>query len=81
MYPVYVSKYNSKLEKQVILLMIQNKEEWNYTAVKKLTALLRGTTSKHNGDYYSLNCLYLFRTKKNLNHMLKSVEAKTFVML
>ena len=27
---------------------------------KKLSALLRGITSKHHGDFYSLNCLYSF---------------------
>ena len=27
-YPAYVSKHNSKCEKQVILLMIPNMEEW-----------------------------------------------------
>ena len=32
----YVSKHNSNREKQVILLMITNKEKlWNYLAVKK----------------------------------------------
>ena len=33
-YPAYVSKQNSKLEKQVIFLMIPNREGWNYLAVK-----------------------------------------------
>ena len=33
-YPVFVSKHNSKREKQVILLMIQDKEKWYYLAVK-----------------------------------------------
>ena len=34
-YPVYVSKINSKQEKQVILLMIPNKKGWHYLAVTK----------------------------------------------
>ena len=34
-YPAYVSKYNSNHEKQVILLIIWNREKWNYLAVKK----------------------------------------------
>ena len=29
----------------------------------KLPALLRGMTSKHNGDFYCLNCFYSFTTK------------------
>ena len=40
-YPAYVSKCNSSLEKQIILLMIPNGEKWHYLAVKKLSALLR----------------------------------------
>ena len=66
-YPAYVLKHNSSREKQVILLMIPNKEKWHYLAVKKLSALLRGITSKH-GDFY---CLYSFATEKNLNHIKK----------
>ena len=30
----YISKQNSKGEKQIILLMIQDKEKWHYIAVK-----------------------------------------------
>ena len=70
-YPAYVSKHNSNREKQVILLMITNGEgckgqRWHYLAVKKLSALLRGTTSKNNGDFYCLNYLDSFRTKNKL---------------
>ena len=46
--------------------MIPNKEGWHYIAVKKLPVILRRITPKHNGDYYCLNCLYLFRTKNEL---------------
>ena len=59
-YPAYVSKYNSNQEKQVFLLMIPNEEGWHYLAVKKLSASLRGITSKHHGDFYCLNCLHSF---------------------
>ena len=40
-YLVYISKHNSAREKQIILLMIpyEEKEEWHYLAVKKLSAL------------------------------------------
>ena len=27
-------------------------------------ALLRGITSKHDGDFYYLNCLHFFQNKK-----------------
>ena len=30
---------------------------------KKLSTLLRGITSKHDGDFYCLNCLHSFRTE------------------
>ena len=31
--------------------MISNGEKWHYLAVKNLSALLRGVTSKHNDDF------------------------------
>ena len=33
---------------------------------KKLSALLRGITSKHHGDFYCLNCLHSFRTENKV---------------
>ena len=42
------------------------KEGWHYLAVKKLSALLHGITSKHKGDFYCLNCLHFFRTENEL---------------
>ena len=65
--------YNSNREKQVILLMISNGEgckvkskgRWHYLAVKKLS-IIRGITSKNNGDVYCLNCLHFVRTKNKL---------------
>ena len=53
-HPSYVLKHNSKREKLVILLMIRSIERWHYIAVKELSALLRGTTSRNNGDFYCL---------------------------
>ena len=49
----YISKINSNCEKQIIPLMIPNeeKEGRNSLAVKKLSTLLRGITSKHHGDF------------------------------
>ena len=44
--------------------MISNGEGQNYFAVKKSSALLRGITSKHIGDFYFFNCLHPFRSKK-----------------
>ena len=52
--------------------MIPHEEEegQHYLAVKKLSALLRGITSKHKGDFYCLNCSHSFRTE-NKKRMLK----------
>ena len=61
------SKHNLKRENQVILLMIFDGEKWHYLAVKKLSTLLRGVTSKHNGDFYCLNCFHSYRTNEKLN--------------
>ena len=38
-YPAYVSKHNLKKEKQVNLLMIQDKEKWHYLVITRLSAL------------------------------------------
>ena len=58
-----------KRENQVILLMITDDKKWHYLAVKKLPALFKGITSKHDGDFYCLNCLHSFRTENKLkNH-------------
>ena len=43
----YKSKHNLIREKQVILLMISNGENWHYFVVKSLPGLLKGITSNH----------------------------------
>ena len=45
-------KHNNKRENQVILLMITDNKKCHYLAVKGLSALLRGITSNHNGDFF-----------------------------
>ena len=45
---------------------------------KKLSALLRGITSKHYGDFYCLNCLHYFRTKSKLDWHNKVCENQEF---
>ena len=55
----YNSKYNLKRENQVILLMTTFGEKWHYHAVKKLSALLSGITSKHDGKFYCLKEIHL----------------------
>ena len=60
-------KCNYKLKKQVILLMITDKNNrWHYLTVKTLTALFRGITSRNNEDFYCLNCFHSYRTLNKL---------------
>ena len=54
----YKSKHNFKRENQVILLMITDGKKLHYLTVKSLSALLRGITPNHAGDFYCLNCFY-----------------------
>ena len=58
------SKHNFMRENQVILLMITDGKKWHYLAVKSLSAMLRGITSNHHGDFYCLNCFHSYRTQK-----------------
>ena len=63
----YKSKHNLKRENHVILLMITNDgEKWHYLTVKSLSALFRRITSKHDGDFYCLNCFHAYTTKDKL---------------
>ena len=45
---------------------------------KKVSALLRGITSKHHGDFYYLNCHNSFATKTKLESHKKVCENKDF---
>ena len=68
LYPKYFSKYSKPLYfKQ--RLMIPNREGWHYLAVKRLSALIWGKTSKRIGNFYCLNCLYSFRTINKLESL------------
>ena len=60
--------------------MILNGEDWHYFAVKRLSALLRGITSKHYGDF-CLNCLHSFATENKLESQKKYVKIKMLVIL
>ena len=67
----YILEYNLDREKQVILLKITDNKKFHYLFVKRLSALLKGVTSKHVEDSYCLNFLCSFRTinvlKKHVN--------------
>ena len=78
---VYKSKYNLIRDNQIILLMISNGENWHYLAVKRLSRLLRGISSNHDGDYYCLNCFHSYRTENKLNVHKKFVKITNIVIL
>ena len=62
----YKSKHNLNGKIQVILLMITDCKKWHYLAMKNLSALLKGITSKHVGDFDCLNCFHAYTTKNSL---------------
>ena len=65
-HPAYVLKHYSNREKQVLLLMIANGEGWHYLAVKKLSAFLKGITSKHITVIFVVSIAFnLLQYKKN----------------
>ena len=65
--PAYISKHNNERDTQVNLLMITDEtSNWNYLAVKSTPGLLRGITSKHNSDFYCLNCFHSYTTERKL---------------
>ena len=70
----YRSKHNSTPQNQVILLMITDGKKWHYLAVKSLPAFLKGITSKHDGDFYCLNCFRAYTTKSRLKRHIEVCE-------
>ena len=57
---------------------VRSEELWHYLAVHKLSALLRGITSKHQGGFCCLNCIHSFTTEKKLESYKKVCESKDF---
>ena len=78
----YISEHNNERNNQVNLLMITDgTSNWHYLAIKNISGLLRGITSNHNGDFYCLNCLHLYRTKSKLKkHEKKYVKIMIFAI-
>ena len=68
------SKHDLTREKQVILLMVTDGEKWHYTAVTRLSGLLRGVAGNNNGDFYCLNCFHAYRTENKLEKHKKICE-------
>ena len=51
---------------------------WRYLAVKKLSTLLRGITSKHHGGFYCLNRFHSFATENKLQSHKRVCKNKDF---
>ena len=60
--------------------MITYDEKWHYLAVKILSALFRGIKSKHDGNFYCLNCFQSYSTKKNLKSTKKYAKIMNIAM-
>ena len=54
--------------------MITDGEKWHYLAVKNLSALFRRITSKHDGDFYFLNCFQSYTPENKLKKHKKVCE-------
>ena len=76
----YISKHNKTRNIHANLLMITDGTgNWHYyLAIKSISGLLRGVTSKHNGDYYCLNCFQSYTTEKKLRKHEKLCENHDF---
>ena len=78
----YISKHDKGRDTQVNLLMITDEtNNWHYLAVKRISGLLRGITSNHNGNFYYLNCFYSYTTEEKLRKQKKICENREFCYL
>ena len=46
--------------------MITDDKKQHYLPVKRLSSLLRGVASNHNGDFYCSICFHLYKTENKL---------------
>ena len=44
-------------------MIADENNNWYYLAVKRMSGLSRGITSRHNGDFYCLNCFHSYTTE------------------
>ena len=74
MHIAFKSKHNLTREKQVILLMISNGENWHYLVVNNLPGLLKRIASNHKEDFHCLNCFCAYTTRNKLEEYKKICE-------
>ena len=54
--------------------MIENDEgNWHYLVITRISGLLRVITSRHNGDFYCLNCFHSYSTENKLKEHEKNM--------
>ena len=58
--------------------MIPNEEDWHNLPVKRLSALLREISSKHDGDFCCLNCFHSLQTENKCKSHEKLCKNKDF---
>ena len=58
--------------------MISNEKVGHYRTVKTLSALVRGTNSKHHGEFYCPNYLLFFTIRNKRESQKKVCENKYF---
>ena len=86
---IALSVLYAKKEKYILLIfqnitqIVKNKlffqtDKMALSCSKKLSALLRGITSKYYGDFYCLNSFHSFRTKNKLELHKRVCENKDF---
>ena len=56
----------------------EEKEGWNYPAMRKLSAFPYRIPPKYKGNFYCLNCLHSFRTEERLKAREKLCKNKDF---
>ena len=78
----YISKHNKTRNVHANLLMITDGTgNWHYLAIESISGLLRGVTSKLNGDFFCLNCFQSYTTEKKLRKHEKVCENHDFCNL
>ena len=63
------------------MILNYEKEGWHHLAVKKLSTLLRGITSKHPSDFFVWIVFILLEQKINLNLIKEYLKINIFVEL
>ena len=62
-------------------MIADENNNWHYLAVKRISGLLRGITSRHNGDFNCLNCFHSYTTENKLRKHEKICKDHDFCFL